>query len=102
MRRKLVAGFRTLLDEAVNTSFDAGFHSGDDDEDSGSSARKARRARNKLERLALQLLIMADYVTSDERKGMPATSSVHGLRDAVDGIAEHGKMKGRKFVRNIR
>lgn len=98
MSRKLIAGFRTLLDDVCVAWSDAGFNSNDGDEDREKCDREARRAKRKLEREIMRVLIAAHYVTRPARQGFAVPSAITMLANALDAIEREARMQGRRFT----
>ena len=107
MSRKLVAGFRTLLDDVCVAWSDAGASvyanewGGDADSNRAQqkAEREAHRAKRKLERELLQVLIAAHYVTLPARQGFAVPSAITMLANALDALEREARMQGRRFTR---
>lgn len=109
MSRKLIAGFRTLLDELCAACDSNGAHAMMEAETLAetranqiAAERRAKRARNRIERELLPLLMMAHYAARKSREGWAVPQEIHGIADAITAIERRAKMNGRKFARNHR
>lgn len=100
MSRKLIAGFRALLDDVCTTAGDAAVHAYiEDDKDEWALAlRSHARAKRRLDRAILDVLLAARLATTHERQGHAQPQALHCLAMSLQALEGHARMQGRKFV----